>query len=163
MSVSIVKNYYTKKYVELLVYIFVSPLISRDPVMSNTSVSSADSAAMNIIEKRAATSLASLYALRMLGLFMVLPIMMHEGATLEGATVSLLGLAMGIYGLTQALLQLPPATLSDRFGRKPLFTGGLIVFPIATVVAATADSIWAMLSGRPLPGAVAIAVQLWRF
>lgn len=125
--------------------------------MSNTSVSSADSAAMNIIEKRAATSLASLYALRMLGLFMVLPIMMHEGAKLEGATVSLLGLAMGIYGLTQALLQIPAGTLSDRFGRKPIIIGGLIVFAIGSVVAATADSIWAMLFGRALQGAGAIA------
>src|SRR5690554_8100768 len=121
--------------------------------MSNTSVSSANSAAMNIIEKRAATSLASLYALRMLGLFMVLPIMMHEGAKLEGATVSLLSLAMGIYGLTQALLQIPAGTLSDRFGRKPIIIGGLIVFAIGSVVAATADSIWAMLFGRALQGA----------
>src|SRR5690554_2707621 len=110
--------------------------------MSNTSISSADSAAMNIIEKRAATSLASLYALRMLGLFMVLPVMMQEGAKLEGATVSLLGLAMGIYGLTQAFLQIPAGTLSDRFGRKPIIIGGLIIFAIGSLIAASADTIW---------------------
>lgn len=66
--------------------------------MSNTSVPAANATVMSSTEKRAASSLASLYALRMLGLFMVLPVMMQEGQKLEGATVSLLGLAMGIYG-----------------------------------------------------------------
>lgn len=125
--------------------------------MPNTSGAANNAAVMNSIEKRAASSLASLYALRMLGLFMVLPVMMEEGQKLEGATVSLLGLAMGIYGLTQALLQIPAGTLSDRFGRKPIIVGGLIVFAIGSIVAASADTIWAMLLGRALQGAGAIA------
>merc|ERR1712000_273144 len=84
-------------------------------------------AAFSAVEKRAVISLASLYALRMLGLFMVLPVMMLEGSKLEGATPQLLGLAMGVYGLTQALLQIPAGTLSDRIGRKPIIVGGLII------------------------------------
>src|SRR5690554_7765118 len=113
--------------------------------MSNASGSTSNTSIMNSIEKRAATSLASLYALRMLGLFMVLPVMMEEGQKLEGATVSLLSLAMGIYGLTQALLQIPAGTLSDRFGRKPIIIGGLIIFAIGSLIAASADTIWMML------------------
>ncbi len=125
--------------------------------MPNASDSFPNTSIMNSIEKRAATSLASLYALRMLGLFMVLPVMMEEGQKLEGATVSLLGLAMGIYGLTQALLQIPAGTLSDRFGRKPIIVGGLIIFAIGSIIAASADTIWMMLFGRALQGAGAIA------
>lgn len=125
--------------------------------MSNTSVPAANATVMSSTEKRAASSLASLYALRMLGLFMVLPVMMQEGQKLEGATVSLLGLAMGIYGLTQALLQIPAGTLSDRFGRKPIIVAGLIIFAIGSIIAASADTIWMMLFGRALQGAGAIA------
>lgn len=125
--------------------------------MSNASDSLSNTSSMNPIEKRAASSLASLYALRMLGLFMVLPVMMEEGAKLEGATISLLGLAMGVYGLTQALLQIPAGTLSDRFGRKPIIVGGLIVFALGSIIAASADSIWLLLLGRALQGAGAIA------
>lgn len=108
-------------------------------------------------EQHAAASLAALYALRMLGLFMVLPVMVLEGEKLQGATVSLLGLAMGIYGLTQALLQIPAGTLSDRIGRKPVIIGGLIIFALGSVIAASADNIWMMLLGRALQGAGAIA------
>lgn len=112
---------------------------------------------MSRLEQQAAASLASLYALRMLGLFMVLPVMMLEGEKLQGATVSLLGLAMGVYGLTQALLQIPAGTLSDRIGRKPVIIGGLIVFALGSLIAASADTIWMMLLGRALQGAGAIA------
>ena len=86
-------------------------------------------------EQRAVISLASLYALRMLGLFMVLPVMMLEGEQLEGATPQLLGLAMGVYGLTQALLQIPAGALSDRIGRKPVIIGGLLIFALGSVIA----------------------------
>lgn len=112
---------------------------------------------MNSIEKRAAASLASLYALRMLGLFMVLPVMITYGEHIEGASIALLGLAMGIYGLTQALLQIPAGTLSDRIGRKPIIIGGLLIFALGSLIAATADNIWMLLLGRALQGAGAIA------
>lgn len=102
-------------------------------------------------------SLASLYALRMLGLFMVLPVMMLDGQQLEGATPQLLGLAMGIYGLTQALLQIPAGSLSDRIGRKPVIVGGLIVFAAGSLIAANADSVYGVIIGRALQGGGAIA------
>lgn len=112
---------------------------------------------MSVDEKKASFSLAFLYALRMLGLFMVLPVMMIEGQKLEGASVSLLGLAMGVYGLTQALLQIPSGALSDRIGRKPVIVGGLLIFALGSVIAAMADSVWMMIVGRALQGAGAIA------
>ncbi|WP_374047317.1 MFS transporter, partial [Thalassolituus sp.] len=108
-------------------------------------------------EQRAVISLASLYALRMLGLFMVLPVMMLEGEQLEGATPQLLGLAMGVYGLTQALLQIPAGALSDRIGRKPVIIGGLLIFALGSVIAATSDSVWGVIIGRALQGGGAIA------
>ena len=114
-------------------------------------------AAFSAVEKRAVISLASLYALRMLGLFMVLPVMMLEGSKLEGATPQLLGLAMGVYGLTQALLQIPAGTLSDRIGRKPIIVGGLIIFALGSFIAASADSVWGVIAGRALQGGGAIA------
>ncbi len=108
-------------------------------------------------EKWAVVSLASLYAFRMLGLFMVLPVMMLEGSHLEGATPQLLGLAMGIYGLSQALLQIPAGALSDRIGRKPVIIGGLLIFAAGSLLAASADSVWGVVAGRALQGCGAIA------
>ena len=108
-------------------------------------------------EQRAVISLASLYALRMLGLFMVLPVLMLDGQDLAGATPELLGLAMGVYGLTQALLQIPAGALSDRIGRKPVIIGGLIIFAIGSVIAATSDNIYGVILGRALQGGGAIA------
>ena len=102
-------------------------------------------------------SLTSLYALRMLGLFMVMPVMMLEGQHLQGASAQLLGLAMGVYGLTQALLQIPAGALSDRIGRKPVIVGGLFVFALGSLIAAMADNVWMLILGRALQGAGAIA------
>lgn len=112
---------------------------------------------LSATEQKAVISLASLYALRMLGLFMVLPVMMIEGQKLDGATPALLGLAMGVYGLTQSLLQIPAGTLSDRLGRKPIIVGGLLIFALGSLIAATADTVWGVILGRALQGGGAIA------
>ena len=112
---------------------------------------------LNSIEKKAAFSLATVFGLRMLGLFMILPIFAIYGTQLEGYTPLWLGIAIGAYGLTQALLQIPMGILSDKFGRKPIIVLGLIVFLIGSLVAANADSIYGVVFGRALQGMGAIA------
>lgn len=101
-------------------------------------------------------ALASIYAFRMLGLFMVLPVFSLYTNTLVAATPFLIGLALGIYGLTQALFQIPLAMISDRIGRKPIIIGGLILFIVGSVVAAMSHTIYGMILGRALQGAGAI-------
>ncbi|MEX0624356.1 MAG: MFS transporter [Saccharospirillum sp.] len=113
--------------------------------------------AFNTLEKKALTGLALLYASRMLGLFMVLPILTLYGQSLAGATTVLLGIALGIYGITQAVLQIPLGMLSDRFGRKPVIAAGLGVFILGSVVAALSDHVLGVVIGRALQGAGAIA------
>lgn len=108
-------------------------------------------------EKTTVTTLTALYALRMLGLFMILPIMMIDGQSLKGATPELLGLAMGVYGLSQAFLQIPAGSLSDRFGRKPIIIAGLVVFALGSFIAASATSVYGVILGRALQGCGAIA------
>ena len=108
----------------------------------------------------AALSLSSVYALRMLGLFMILPVFALYAGDLEGVTPTLTGLAIGIYGLTQALLQIPAGLLSDRIGRKPVIIGGLLIFALGSVVAALADSMLVVILGRALQGAGAIAAAI---
>jgi len=115
---------------------------------------------MNRDELRAALSLSGVYALRMLGLFMILPVFALYATELEGVTATLTGLAIGIYGLTQALLQIPAGLLSDRIGRKPVIIGGLLVFALGSVVAALADSMMLVILGRALQGAGAIAAAI---
>lgn len=113
--------------------------------------------AFNSLEKKALTGLALLYASRMLGLFMVLPILTLYGQSLTGATTVLLGIALGIYGITQAALQIPLGMLSDRFGRKPVIAAGLLIFIIGSVVAALSEHVLGVVIGRALQGAGAIA------
>ncbi|MCH8499981.1 MAG: MFS transporter [Marinobacter sp.] len=115
---------------------------------------------MNAQEKRSVIALASVYAARMLGLFMVLPVFMLLGDELQGATPALLGLAIGAYGLSQALLQIPFGMLSDRFGRKRLIYFGLVLFALGSLVAAMSESIYGVIAGRILQGAGAIASVL---
>lgn len=111
-------------------------------------------------ERRAAFSLAGIYALRMLGLFMILPVFALYAQDLPGYTHTLAGLAIGIYGLTQAVLQIPLGMLSDRIGRKPVIIGGLLVFALGSVVAALSDSMWGVILGRALQGTGAIAAAV---
>lgn len=115
---------------------------------------------MHPAERRAVFSLAGIYALRMMGLFMILPVFAIYGETLEGYTPALVGLAIGIYGLTQAALQIPFGMASDHFGRKPVITLGLIIFAIGSVVAAMADTMTGVIMGRALQGAGAIAAAV---
>ncbi len=112
------------------------------------------------IERRAALSLASIFALRMLGLFMILPVFALYAEHLEGVTPLLVGLAIGVYGLTQALLQIPFGMASDRVGRKPVIAVGLLIFAIGSVVAAQADTIHGVILGRALQGAGAVAAAV---
>jgi len=93
----------------------------------------------------------------MLGLFMVLPLLALYAADLPATTPALIGLALGVYGLTQALLQIPFGWLSDRIGRKPVIISGLLLFALGSVVAGMADSIQGIILGRTLQGAGAIA------
>jgi len=109
------------------------------------------------VEKRAAGSLAAIFGLRMLGLFMLLPILALYAEDLEGSTPLLMGLALGIYGLTQALLQIPFGMLSDRYGRKIMIAIGLLIFAVGSVVAAMATTIEGVILGRAIQGAGAIA------
>lgn len=112
---------------------------------------------MNPSEWRATAGLAGLYATRMLGLFMVLPVLALYVQGLPGADAFHVGLALGIYGLTQALLQLPYGIASDRFGRKPVIALGLIVFAAGSVLAAMADGVTGVIAGRALQGSGAVA------
>jgi predicted MFS family arabinose efflux permease len=93
----------------------------------------------------------------MLGLFMLLPVLALYAADFEHSSPALIGLALGIYGLSQALLQIPFGMLSDRIGRKPVIYGGLLLFGLGSVVAATAVSIWGVILGRAMQGSGAIA------
>lgn len=115
---------------------------------------------MTPIELRATWGLGTVFSLRMLGMFMVLPVLTTWGMVLQGATETLIGLAIGIYGLTQALFQIPFGLLSDRVGRKPLIVGGLAIFVLGSVIAATTDSIWGIILGRALQGSGAIAAAV---
>lgn len=112
---------------------------------------------MTALEKRTVAALAGLYSFRMLGLFMVLPLLSLYGTKLAGSTAFLVGLALGAYGLTQAMLQIPLGMLSDRIGRVPVIVFGLALFGIGSLCAAQAESIYGVIAGRLLQGAGAIA------
>lgn len=115
---------------------------------------------MTAVERRAVAGLAGIYGTRLLGLFLILPVFALYAQTLDGYTPRLAGLALGIYGLTQACLQLPFGIASDRFGRKPVIAAGLVLFAIGSVVAALADSMLGVLIGRALQGAGAVSAAV---
>ncbi|MDF3054562.1 MAG: Transporter, superfamily [Gammaproteobacteria bacterium] len=108
------------------------------------------------LQVKGTLSLASIFGIRMLGLFIILPIFALYTHQLPGATPNLMGIALGIYGLTQAIFQIPLAMLSDKIGRKPVMLIGLIVFVLGSIVAALSGSIEGIIIGRALQGAGAI-------
>ncbi len=115
---------------------------------------------MNVPEKKAVSALAAIVALRMFGLFMLLPVLAIHASLLPASTPLLIGLALGIYGLTQGLFQIPLGLASDRLGRKLVITAGLLVFAAGSVIAALADSIGGLIIGRAIQGAGAISAAL---
>ena len=116
---------------------------------------------MSPAERRSSFSLALIFALRMLGLFLVLPVFALEAHKYPGGDdPALVGLAMGIYGLTQALFQLPLGMASDRFGRKKVIVLGLLVFAAGSLVAGMAGNLHTLLLGRALQGAGAVSAAV---
>lgn len=117
--------------------------------------------AMSPVERRAAFSIAGIFTTRMLGLFMIFPVFAlfaeDEFANVTGMQI---GIAMGIYGLTQAFLQIPYGMLSDKYGRKPLIVAGMIVFMIGSMICAVAESMEMMILGRAIQGMGAVAAVL---
>ena len=109
-------------------------------------------------ELRAGASLAGVFGLRMLGLFLILPVFaVHAPQLAGGDNLTLVGIALGAYGLTQAMLQIPFGVASDRWGRKPVIYVGLAIFAAGSVLAALASDIWTAIAGRTLQGAGAIS------
>jgi MFS family permease len=124
-------------------------------------MSSATSDRMTRQELRAGLSLASIFALRMLGLFLILPVFAVAAGKLPGGdNLTLVGIALGIYGLTQAALQLPFGMASDRYGRKRVIVIGLLIFAAGSFIAAAAPDIWWTIFGRALQGAGAISAAV---
>lgn len=129
-------------------------LMQTDPTVGCTTGS------MTTTERQAAFWLAGVFSLRMLGLFMILPVFALYAEQLEGNTPLLAGLAIGAYGFSQALLQIPFGMLSDRYGRKPMIYIGLLIFALGSVVAALATSIAGVILGRILQGGGAVSAAV---
>ncbi len=117
---------------------------------------------MSAEERKGAASLASIFGLRMMGLFLILPVFSTYAHGLNGALEKpyLVGIALGAYGLTQALLQIPFGMMSDRFGRKPVIAAGMVLFAIGSMIAAMATSIEGVLLGRVIQGSGAVAAAV---
>jgi MFS family permease len=119
---------------------------------------------MTAHELRASATLASLFALRMFGLFLILPVFsVHATGLPGGESATMVGMALGAYGLTQALLHLPFGLASDRFGRKPVIVAGLVVFAAGSFLAAAADTVLGVVIGRAVQGAGAISAAVTAF
>ena len=129
--------------------------------MPTVTLTPSDESRMTPDERRSAFSLASIYALRMLGLFMVMPVFMLEARHYEGGDdLSAIGMAMGVYGLVQAVLQIPFGMAADRFGRKRVIYLGLALLALGSIVGATATSVGGLALGRALQGGGAISAAV---
>ena len=115
---------------------------------------------MTASERRASMSLAGIFTLRILGLFLILPVFSLHAESYQGYTPLLAGLVIGVYGLTQAIFQIPFGMLSDRIGRKKVISAGLLIFVAGSVVAALADTMWGVIAGRALQGLGAIGAAV---
>lgn len=116
---------------------------------------------MNPVELRASMSLAAIFGLRLLGMFVILPVFAIYAERIPGGdNLTLVGIAIGAYGLTQAILQIPFGWWSDRYGRKPVIYAGLAVFALGSFVAAAAPNIYIVIAGRILQGAGAISAAV---
>ena len=129
--------------------------------MPTVTLTPSDESRMTPDERRSAFSLASIYALRMLGLFMVMPVFMLEARHYEGGDdLSAIGMAMGVYGLVQAVLQIPFGMAADRFGRKRVIYLGLALLALGSIVGAMATSVGGLALGRALQGGGAISAAV---
>ena len=115
---------------------------------------------MNSVEKRAIAGVGGIFALRMIGLFMIVPVFSVYGDNYTHATPFLIGLAVGIYGLGQAIFQIPMSLAADKFPRKPIIMLGLILFALGGIIAANATDIYQVIIGRALAGSGAVSAVL---
>ena len=115
---------------------------------------------MNSVEKRAILGVGGIFALRMIGLFMIVPVFSVYGDNYAHATPFLIGLAVGIYGLGQAIFQIPMSLAADKFPRKPIIMLGLILFAVGGMIAANATDIYEVIIGRALAGSGAVSAVL---
>src|SRR6185295_16757633 len=116
---------------------------------------------MSPLEVRAGVSLAGVYGLRMLGLFVILPVFAVHAAGLRGGDdLSLVGIALGAYGLTQGILQIPFGMASDRYGRKRVIIFGLLLFAAGSLIAMFAENIYMVILGRAVQGSGAISAAV---
>ena len=115
---------------------------------------------MNSVEKRAILGVGGIFALRMIGLFMIVPVFSVYGNDYTHATPFLIGLAVGVYGLGQAIFQIPMSLAADKFPRKPIIFLGLILFAIGGMIAANATDIYEVIIGRALAGSGAVSAVL---
>ena len=128
---------------------------------TSTPLPDADARRMTATERRSSISLALIFALRMLGLFLVLPVFMLEARKYPGGEdIAMVGLAMGSYGMTQAFLQLPMGIASDRYGRKRVIVIGLVVFATGSLIATLAHTLMGLLIGRSIQGAGAVSAAV---
>jgi MFS family permease len=129
--------------------------------LSSSTTGAPDASAMTAQERLASATLASIYGLRMLGLFLILPVFAvwasHQPL---GQNKTLVGLAMGIYGLTQALLQIPFGAASDRLGRKPVMVAGLVLFALGSFIAGSSSNLYLIIVGRAVQGSGAISAAI---
>ena len=120
----------------------------------------AESEKLLLLEWKAIAGLSAIFSLRMFGLFMLLPVLVLYAPDLPASSPLLIGVALGVYGLTQALLQIPMGLLSDRIDRKKVIALGLLIFAFGSVIAAMADSIFGLIFGRALQGTGAISAAI---